>query len=88
MFWLPLLPTLRAFPEQRFQWLPCGFRPRLQMRGSDGFSPSSPRYSRIFLSKDRIVLKQEEPTKVKGLLPDRSIRSVAGDFAKQAKAIK
>jgi len=42
VFWLPLLPTLRPFPEIRSPVGGCGFRPRLQLRGSDGFPPPSP----------------------------------------------
>src|SRR5512140_1706439 len=37
-------PTLRAFPPALSapgQWLRCGFRHRLQLRGSDGLAPSS-----------------------------------------------
>ena len=37
-------PTLRAFPpalSSPGQWLRCGFRHRLQLRGSDGLAPSS-----------------------------------------------
>jgi hypothetical protein len=43
IFWLPLRSTFRAFPEASLQWLCCGFRPRSQLRGSDGVTPSSPR---------------------------------------------
>jgi len=49
VFWLPLLPTLRAFPERQLQWHSCGFRPRLQLRGSDGFAPSSAGFSHFRL---------------------------------------
>ncbi len=31
-------------PGTSFQWLTSGFRPRSQLRGSDGISPSSPRH--------------------------------------------
>jgi len=38
--WLALRPTGRAFPPSG-QWHRCGFRRRLQLRGSAGLAPAS-----------------------------------------------
>ncbi len=40
VFWLPDHSTHRAFPSMTLSGI-CGFRPRLQRRDRDGFTPSS-----------------------------------------------
>lgn len=40
VFWLPDQSTHRAFPSMILSGI-CGFRPRLQRRDRDGFTPSS-----------------------------------------------
>jgi len=44
VFWLPFRPTLRAFPDNSVPVASGGFRLRLQLRGSTGVSPVSPKH--------------------------------------------
>ena len=61
--WLPLHPRLApSHPAGAEQWHVCEPRQRLQLRGSDGFTPSSLASVRASIQLSRRNQRQQEPT--------------------------